>query len=73
MNIKGLGIILAIIGILMIVYTGFNYVTTEKVVDIGSIQMNAKKNNPVQWSPIVGVVLLAGGILVIVTSKKSRS
>jgi len=55
----------------MIIYTGFNYVTTEKVVDLGVIKINAEKNHPVQWSPIVGVVLLVGGIVVMVTGKKS--
>lgn len=69
---RTLGIALAVIGILMIIYTGFNYVTTEKVVDLGPIKINAEKNHPVQWSPIVGVVLLVGGIVVVVTSKKNR-
>ena len=65
------GIILIIVGISMIIYTGFNYVTTEKVVDLGPIKINSEKNHPVQWSPIIGVVLLVGGILVMVTGKKS--
>ena len=65
------GIILIIIGIIMIIYTGFNYVTTEKVVDLGPIKINSEKNHPVQWSPIIGVILLVGGILVMVTGKKS--
>lgn len=73
MKSKTIGIALAIIGILMIVYTGFNYITTEKVVDLGPIEMNMEKNHPVQWSPIVGVVLLIGGIIVIVTDKKKRA
>jgi uncharacterized membrane protein YdcZ (DUF606 family) len=72
MRSKTLGIALAIIGLLMIVYTGFNYVTTEKV-DLGIMEVNVKKNNPVQWSPIVGVVLLVGGIIVIVTDKKKNA
>ena len=61
-----------VIGIIMIIYTGFNYVTTEKVVDLGPLQINAEKNHPVQWSPIVGAVLLVGGIVVMVTDKKVR-
>lgn len=61
---------MAIIGIIMIVYTGFNYVTSDKIVDVGPIQINAKTNHPVQWSPIVGVVLLVGGIVVVVVGKK---
>ena len=72
MSAKPLGIVLIILGAIMIIYTGFNYVTTEKVVDLGPIKINAEKNHPVQWSPIVGVVLLVGGIVVMVTSQKNR-
>ena len=68
---KSLGFMLVIIGIIMIIYTGFNYVTTEKVVDLGPVKINAEKNHPVKWSPIVGVVLLVGGIVVLVTDKKN--
>ena len=72
MRLRTLGIVLSVIGLLMIIYTGFNYVTTEKVVDLGPIKINAEKNHPVQWSPIVGVVMLAGGILIVFTAKKAK-
>lgn len=67
---KNIGIVLVAVGILMMIYTGFNYVTTEKVVDIGPIEINKEKDHPVQWSPIIGGILLAGGIVIMVTSKK---
>ncbi len=54
----------------MIVYTGFNFVTTEKVVDLDPIKINQEKNHPVQWSPVVGIVLLDGGLVIIVRDKK---
>jgi len=69
MPMKTIGIVLIVIGLVMIIYTGFNYVTKEKVVDIGPLEISAEKNHPVQWSPIVGVVLLVGGIVVVVTGK----
>jgi uncharacterized membrane protein YidH (DUF202 family) len=72
MRLRPLGIVLSIIGIAMIIYTGFNYVTTEKVVDLGPIKINAEKNHPVQWSPIVGIVLLVGGIIVVLSDKKAK-
>jgi hypothetical protein len=68
---KTFGIFLAAVGLIMMIYTGFNYVTKEKVVDIGPLQINKQTSHPVQWSPIVGAVLLIGGIVVIVTSKKN--
>ena len=70
---KPLGITLIIIGIIMIAYTGFNYVTTERVVDLGPIKVNKEENHPVKWSPIVGVALLLGGIVVIAIDKKNRN
>ncbi|MGQ7870362.1 hypothetical protein [Sunxiuqinia sp. sy24] len=67
---KNLGIVLIVLGIMMMVYTGFNYVTKENVVDLGPIQINAEKNHPVQWSPIVGLVLIVGGIVVVAVDRK---
>jgi len=67
---KILGFILIGLGIIMMIYTGFNYVSTEKVVDLGSIEINAEKNHPVKWSPIVGIALIVGGIVVVAIDKK---
>jgi drug/metabolite transporter (DMT)-like permease len=67
------GIILIVIGVIMIIYTGFNYKTTEKVVDIGPIKINQEKSHPVQWSPVIGVVVLIGGIVLLVMDKKERT
>lgn len=72
MQTKTLGIAIIIIGIIMMIYTGFNYVTTEKVVDLGPIKINKETNHPVQWSPIIGAVLLVGGIVIIALDKKGR-
>lgn len=67
---KPLGIVLIVIGIVMLIYTGFNYVTTEKVVDLGPIEINAQKNHTVKWPPIVGLVLVVGGIVIIALDRK---
>ena len=68
---KNIGIVLIVIGIIMMAYTGFNYVTREKVVDLGSVEIHADTNHPVQWSPIVGGVLLAAGVVAFLTNKKN--
>jgi len=73
MKFKTIGVILAAIGIIMMIYTGFNYVTKDKVVEVGPIEINAKTNHPIQWSPIVGIVLLVGGIVVFGSSKKTST
>jgi uncharacterized membrane protein YidH (DUF202 family) len=68
---KSFGFIIIIIGIIMMAYTGFNYVTTKKVVDLGAIQIDKKENHFVEWSPIIGVVLVFGGVVAIAMSRKS--
>lgn len=71
MNTKTIGIILAVIGVIMMIYTGFTYVTSEKVVDLGPLEVNKEESHPVQWSPIIGGLLLVGGIVLVATNKKS--
>jgi uncharacterized membrane protein YdcZ (DUF606 family) len=73
MKTKTMGITLIVIGIIMMVYTGFNYVTTEKVVDLGPVQINKQKNHTVTWPSILGGALLVGGIILILSGKKSGS
>jgi hypothetical protein len=69
---KNFGIVLIVIGIVMMLITGFNYVTKEKVVDIGPLEVNKESSHPVQWSPIVGAALLVGGFVMVTTSKARR-
>lgn len=56
----------------MMAYTGFTYFTTKKVVDIGSIQINEKEEHPVNWSPYVGGILFAGGLIIVIAGRKIR-
>ena len=51
-----------VIGLIMVIYTGFTVITKDKVLDVGPIQVSKEEKHPVQWSPVVGIVLLAGGI-----------
>ena len=68
-SMKNIGLILVVVGILMLVVTGFNFVTRENIVDAGPIQINGNKNHLVQWSPIVGVVVLIAGAAMLVSKK----
>jgi hypothetical protein len=69
---KKIGLILLVLGVLLSVYSGFNFITKEKVVDIGDIQITADKNHSIVWSPITGISLLVigGGFLLFGSIKK---
>ena len=62
MNAKTIGLIIIAIGLIMTLYTGFNYVTKEKIVDIGSVEITADKDHTASWSPFIGIgIMLIGG------------
>jgi hypothetical protein len=67
---KNAGFILIALGIVMMLITGFNFVTREKVVDIGDLEIKADVNRHVEWPPILGGVLLVAGVIVVLNKKK---
>ena len=73
MNTKAIGIILIIVGVLMVAYNSFNFKTTEKVVDLGPIEINKEVDHPMAWSPIIGVGLAIGGVVLLVAGKKKQT
>lgn len=68
-----LAIVLIVAGAVMMIITGVNFATKEKVVDLGKVEINKTNNHPVSWSPIVGVVLIAAGVGAFVVSKKKMA
>ena len=69
---RTIGIILIVLGIVMMIITGFNFTTEEKVLDLGKVELNKEENHPVAWSPIIGGALLIGGIALVIIDKKKR-
>jgi uncharacterized membrane protein YidH (DUF202 family) len=68
---KNAGITILIIGLLLTIFTTFNYFTREKVVDLGKVEITANKKHRVAWSPLLGVgVMAVGGVVLLVASKK---
>lgn len=60
-----------IIGLLLTVFTAFNYFTREKVVDLGNVEITANKRHHVAWSPLIGLAVMGvGGVVLLVSSKK---
>lgn len=67
---RTLGIILLVLGIAMLIWTGFTYTKKEKVIDAGPLQVSADKQHTVSWPPYAGGILVIGGIVLLATGKK---
>ena len=66
------GVALIILGVLALAYQGITYTTREKVIDLGPLKASVDKEKSIPLPPIVGVVSLAGGVvLVIVGARRS--
>ncbi len=71
---KTAGVIIIIVGLLMTLYTGFTYVTKEKVVDLGELEITKDNHHNVHWQPYVGIgMILIGSVVLILDRKKSRT
>jgi hypothetical protein len=70
---RALGIVLIVAGVIMMIITGVNFVSEEKIVDLGQVEISKQENNPVSWSPIVGTILLVAGVVVVMTGSDRRT
>ncbi|HET6543038.1 MAG TPA: hypothetical protein VFG46_21275 [Chryseolinea sp.] len=67
---KTLGIVVLALGIIMTIFTGFNIITREKVVDVGPLEINKTEKTPVYWSPVTGGILIIAGAIILVAGRK---
>ena len=70
---KIIAIALLVIGVAMLIWTGFTYTKKEKIVDAGPIQISADRQKTVNWPPYAGGILVIGGIILLVASKKGAT
>jgi uncharacterized membrane protein len=75
MNFKPItlvGIVLVVLGVVALAYQGINYTSRETIVDIGPIHATADTQKTIPLSPLLGGLVLVGGIgLVVIGAKKS--
>ena len=66
------GIVLIVLGVIALAYQGISYTTTEKVVDIGPIKVESKKEKTIPLPPILGGVAVAAGVVLLIAGARSR-
>lgn len=70
-TLVGIGLIL--LGIVAFAYPGITYTSREKIIDIGPFQATADTQKTIPLSPLLGGVVLAGGILLVVVGARKSS
>jgi uncharacterized membrane protein len=70
-GMKVLGILLLVLGLVALMYSGITYTKREKVVDLGPIQINKESTKRIPLPPIIGGLALVGGIVLVMSSRRS--
>ena len=72
-SITLLGIALILLGIVAFTYQGGSETSREKIIDIGSIQANAEAQKTPPIPPLLGGLMLVGGIVLVAAGAKKSS
>ena len=67
-----IAIILIALGIAALAYQGITYTTRENVADLGPIKVTAEKTKTIPLTPIVGAIVIVGGIALLVMGMKKN-
>lgn len=69
---KTIALLMIILGVVMLIWTGFTYTKKEKVIDAGPIQISADREKSVNWPSYIGGIVLIAGVVILITSKRSK-
>ena len=72
-SITLVGIALIVIGLVAFAYQGISYTSREKVIDIGPLQASVDTQKTIPLPPILGGLLVVGGIVLVVVGAKKSS
>ena len=64
------GLVLIVIGLAALAYQGVTYTKRETVLDIGPLHATADRQKTLPIPPIVGVVALAGGVMLLLAGAR---
>ncbi|MBS9525045.1 hypothetical protein KIH41_10690 [Litoribacter ruber] len=66
---KVFGMILVVLGIIMLIITGFSYTTEETIIDAGPLNVTAEQEETINWPPYVGGIALITGVVLLAMSR----
>jgi uncharacterized membrane protein len=64
------GIVLIVLGVVALAYQGVTYTSRERIIDVGPLKATVDRQNTIPLSPVLGVLALAGGIVLVATGRR---
>ena len=68
-----IGILLIVVGALVLAYQGIDYTREKNVLDVGSVHLTAETHERLSLPPILGGLVLIGGVVMLVMGTSNKS
>jgi hypothetical protein len=72
-SISLVGILLVVLGALALAYQGITYTHRERVLDVGPIHATRDTHEQIPLSPVLGGLVLVGGVALLVIGARRRA
>jgi hypothetical protein len=69
---KTAGYVILVLGLLLTIFTTFKFFTREKVLDVGPLSVTKEEPHTFNWSPLLGIGVIAVGAVLIWQGSKKR-
>jgi len=67
------GVLLIVLGVAALVYQRVTYTSRETVIDVGPVHATADRQRTLPLPPLVGIAAVAGGVALLVASRRKRA
>lgn len=68
-----IGILLVVLGVVALAYQGISYTRQETVLDIGPIHATAERHKRIPLPPILGGLVVVGGVALLVVGARQKA